>query len=121
MIGRALNRDNDIFLDANGSLALVEEGAETVQHVRTRLQFFLEEWFLDLTAGTPWFQTILVKPINLGTVESIIKARILETPGVEELTAFSMAFDSDTRFLDVEFSAVTVYGTIDNTRVTING
>lgn len=120
MIGHALNKDNDIFIDATGALAAVEDGAEVVQHVRTRLQFFLDEWFLDLTAGTPWFQTILVKPVNLGTVESIIKARILETPGVDKLLTFTMDFDSVTRFLQIQFSAETTHGFINKEKVTIN-
>lgn len=121
MIGHALNADNDIFLGEDGSLAIVEEGAETVQHVRTRLQFFLGEWFLDLFAGTPWFEEILVKPADLGKVDSILRTRILQTPGVEELLSFSMDFDEVSRSLFIEFSAVTIYGVIDKTKVTING
>ena len=63
---------------------------------------------------------IFIKPVNLASVESIFKTRILETPGVEKLTVFSMDFDSVTRYLRVEFTAETIYGVIDKEKVTIN-
>lgn len=44
MIGRALDSNNDLIIEG-GQLKLVSDGAEAIQHVRTRLQFYLEEWF----------------------------------------------------------------------------
>lgn len=119
MIGRALNSSNDIFL-SKGSFKTVEEGAEVVQHVRTRLLFYYGEWFLDKSAGTPYLESIFVKPADLGLIESILKQRILETPGIEKLTEFSMAFDGVDRSLSISFSAETIYSTINNEEVTIN-
>lgn len=120
MIGRALDSNNDIIVK-NGSLQLVEQGAETVQHVRTRLLFYLEEWFLDVTAGTPYFQEIFTKPANLANIESIFKSRILNTPGVDSLTEFSMDYEGgSSRKLTVTFSAETTYGSINSEEVTIN-
>lgn len=120
MIGRALDSNNDLIIEG-GQLKLVEEGAEVAQHVRTRLQFYLEEWFLDLKAGTPYFQQIFTKPANLANIESIFKTRILNTPGVERLLEFSMDYEGGSvRKLVVSFSAETVYGVIDNEKVTIN-
>lgn len=120
MIGRALDSNNDLIIN-KGQLKTVEQGTETVQHVRTRLQFYLEEWFLDLTAGTPYFQEIFTKPANLANIESILKSRILNTPGVEKLTQFSLDYqDPSTRKLIVSFSAETSYGEIDSEEVTIN-
>lgn len=121
MIGRALNSKNDIFLD-NGSFAVVRDGPEIVQHVRTRLLFYLEEWFLDKNAGTPYFQEIFRKPANIANAESRIKERILGTPGVLRLLNFTMDYQgANQRRLSVSFSAETTAGTIDNTKVTING
>jgi len=120
MIGRALDKNNDLIV-SKGQLKLVEDGAEVVQHVRTRLQFYLEEWFLDLKAGTPYFQQIFVKPVNLANVESIFKTRILNTPEVEKLIEFSMEYEGgSSRKLTVSFSAETIYGVINNEQVTIN-
>lgn len=120
MIGRALNSNNDLIIEG-GQLKLVEEGAEAVQHVRTRLQFYLEEWFLDLNSGTPYFQQIFTKPANLANIESIFKSRILNTPEVKTLTEFSMDYEGGSaRRLTVSFSAETTYGIIDKEKVTIN-
>lgn len=120
MIGRALDSNNDLIIE-RGQFKTVEDGAETVQHVRTRLQFYFEEWFLDLKAGTPYFQQIFTKPANLANIESIFKSRILNTPGVLMLTEFSMDYEGgSTRRLSISFSAETTYGVINNEKVTIN-
>ncbi len=120
MIGRALDSNNDLIV-SNGKFKIVSNAAEVVQHVRTRLLFYLEEWFLDQEAGTPYFQEIFTKPANLANIESIFKARILETPEVETLLEFSMDYQGEgVRNLTVSFSAETIYGVIENQEVTIN-
>lgn len=120
-ISRALDSNNDLIIE-NGSLKLVRDAAEAIQHVRTRLLFYLEEWFLDTSAGTPWLQEVMVKPVNLANVESIIKTRIIQTPGVLTLQEFSMEYDTSSRRLNVQFTAETEYGEIeDGLEVTING
>lgn len=120
MIGRALDSNNNLIVE-NGKLKLVSDGAEAVQHVRTRLQFYLGEWFLDLESGTPYFQQIFTKPANLANIESIFKTRILDTPEVTTLLEFSMDYEGgSSRKLSVSFSAETIYGIIDNEKVTIN-
>ena len=116
----ALDENNDIIVQA-GALRLVTDAAETVQHIRSRILFYLEEWFLDRASGTPWFQEIFVKPVNLANVESIIKTRILGTEGVEVLTSFSMDFNPTSRKLTIDYSAETIYGSIDVSQVTLNG
>jgi len=119
MIGRALNSGNDLVL-LNGQIAVVEDGLQTVQHVRTRLLFYLGEWFLDTLAGTPWFEEVFVRPVNLATVESVIKTRILETPGITGLTDFLMDYDRPIRKLRVLFSATTDFGDLTNVELFIN-
>lgn len=120
MIGRALNSNNDLIVKG-ARLQIVEEGAEVVQHVRTRLQFYLEEWFLDLFAGVPYLQEIFTKPANLANIESILKTKILTTPGVLKLTAFALSFEGGSkRLLTATFSAETIFGVINNEQVTIN-
>ena len=72
MISLGLNSDNDIFVK-NGNFVFVDDAAEVLQNVRSRLLFYMGEWFLDNTLGVPYFQEILTKPANLSNVESIIK------------------------------------------------
>ena len=120
MIGRALDSSNDLIIQA-GRLVTVADGAEVVQHVRSRLLFYLGEWFLDIDAGVPYFQEIFTKPANLANIESIFKSKILRTPGVKRLTDFSMTYEGgSSRTLSVSFSAETTFGFIDKDKVTIN-
>lgn len=120
MIGRALNSNNDLIIE-KGSFKLVKDAAEILQHVRTRLLFYVGEWFLDINAGTPHFQNIFTKPANLANIESILKSRILNTDEVLTLLEFSMAYEGESvRRLTINFSAETPYGIIENEKVTIN-
>jgi hypothetical protein len=111
MIGRALDANNDIFLDRN-RLAMVSDGAEVVQHVRSRLLFYLGECAWDTTAGVPYFQRIFVKPMNLPQTEAILKAVIIRSPGVAQLLDFTMAYTSANRQLAVTYKAETTYGVV---------
>lgn len=89
---------------ADYGISLVE-GAEFVrQNVKQRLLHFFNEWFLDLEAGTPWIESILIKGARQSQVEAILKARIIGTPGIVSLNRFSMA-ELGERQLSVEFTA----------------
>ena len=74
------------------------------QNVKQRLLHFLGEWFLDLSAGTPWIESILIKGARQTQVEAILKARIIGTPGIRSLDSFSLA-EAGERQLAVEFTA----------------
>jgi hypothetical protein len=120
MIGRALNSSNDLIIE-NGSFKLVSDAAEVIQHVRTRLLFYMAEWFLDTNAGVPWLQQIFIRPTNLGNIESILKQTILQTPGILLLSEFEMDYiGGNDRLLHVIFSAETEFGQINREEVTVN-
>ena len=120
MITYALDSGNDLLI-RNGDFATVDEGAQVAQDVRSRLLFYRGEWFLDLNVGVPWFQEVFEKPFNAGLAETIIKNAIIETPGVQNLTRFSMTDpDAQLRRVTVSFSAVTDFGVIDNEEIFIN-
>ena len=119
MIGKALDPiTNDLYLSGS-RIAMVSELDQTVQSIKTRLLFFTAEWFLDLTAGTPYFQEIFVKPVNLDNVSSIIKKRILQTPNVTELISFDLSFTSSDRSAIITFEANTVYGATEEQEVSV--
>ena len=114
MISRSLNSSNDLYL-LEGRIAVIQDGEEVLQHVRTRLLTYQAEWFLDTTAGIPYLQSILIKPANLSATESIIKSEILQTPGVEGLSSFGLEFNKTTRTLSINFTAQTTYGNVSGT------
>ena len=111
MITRSLNSSNDLYL-LNGRIAVVSEGEQVLQHVRTRLLTYQEEWFLDTRAGVPYFQEVLIKPANLSGTEALIKTEVLQTPGVASLSSFGLEFDPNTRTLTINFTALTTFGDV---------
>lgn len=120
MIGRALDSNNDIIITGT-SFQLVEGASEVLQHVRTRLLFYYGEWFLDTEAGIPYLNEVFTKPTDLAKIESIFKASILSTEGIESLTEFSMEYEGGSqRKLVVSFSAETIYGQITKSEVFVN-
>lgn len=99
-IGLALDQaSNDLFLSADGNLAMVTTAEAVGQHARQRLQTYRGEWFLDTTAGVPWLNDILGSSYDPALAESVVKAEILDTDGVAEITSFSIRFDRSTRGL----------------------
>lgn len=114
MISRSLNTGNDLYL-LNGRIAVIQDGEEVLQHVRTRLLTYQAEWFLDTTAGVPYLQRILIKPANLSATESLIKSEILQTPGVDSLSTFGLEFNKTTRTLNINFTAQTTFGDVSGT------
>ena len=91
---------------AGFDLAVTDNAESIAQNVKQRLLMFTDEWFLDLSEGTPWLEQIMVKGQRQGEVEDILKARIRETPGIQELTAFSFEASGE-RAVTVVFEAVT--------------
>lgn len=111
MIGRALDANNDIFMSRR-RIAVVSDGAEVVQHVRSRLLFYLGECSWATNVGVPYFQRIFVKPMNLPQTEAILKSVILKSSNVLKLLDFSMQYTSSNRQLGVAYQAETTYGVI---------
>lgn len=101
---------NDLHLDADGSLAVARGAKAVAQHVRQRLMHFQGEWFLDTTAGAPWIYDILGSQYNPALSEAIVKAEILDTDGVTEITSFSVSFNREVRRLNIrDVEAGTIY------------
>jgi len=74
------------------------------QRLTIRLMRFLGEWYLDTTAGVPYFQQIFVKNPNMSAVESYIKKIILGTKDVVSLQSFQFSFDAALRKATIVFS-----------------
>ena len=73
----------------------------TRQGVLRRLRLFVGEYFLDSTAGTPWFDEILGKS-ERDIAELALRGRIATSPGVVAISEFRMNFEPRYRRLRVE-------------------
>ena len=117
IVANPLSSNYRDLLIVNGDLVLTSDadpaGTNNVlQNILQRLRFFLGEWFLDNTQGTPWFQQILIKGPTKAVVDGIIQQRIAGTPGVLSITKYSSTFNSGNRIISVSFSALTTSGMV---------
>ena len=98
-----LKTTNGELVIENGDF-VYQSGIDAIdQHLLFTLRFFKGEWFLDLRVGIPYFQQVLIKNPDAVALNSIFKQAILNTPGVIELTGFSLDFDPALRILSVNF------------------
>lgn len=103
---------HDLALDATGNLRLARGREAVAQHAKQRVQFYLGEWFLRTDAGMPWLPgnpagfAIFDRPFNRGAADALVKAEILGTPGMRELTAYEGRVDGASRGFRVEVEAI---------------
>lgn len=104
---RALSPSGDYTFGQGTANYLIDLPQTVGQAVKTRLLLLTQEWFLDVTEGTP-YSTQILGTNTQATRDLAIKARILRTPGVKQLSQYA------SRVVDRKFivSAVidTIYG-----------
>ncbi len=101
----------DLYLDDNGLEVLEQDlGAEVAQRLTVRFNFFLGEWFLDTTEGTPWFQRVLVKAPSDRVIRTVLTNVIVATEGVASIVSLAYDIGRDRR-LSVRFVCQLVDGT----------
>lgn len=96
----------------NNNLTLVTAEDEVKQRLEQRLKTFRGEWFLNVETGLPYLTDIMQKNINVGVVEGIFKTHITATPGVLEIMEFNLTYVSNTRELDLRFTARSTTGEV---------
>jgi len=106
----ALDKDtHDMYFDES-DLHVVDDLDQVEQSLKERLLFYLREWFLDITAGVPYYTEVLIKNPNVPDIENILKSKILDTPNVLEILEFNSVFNNSARNFTVTFKSKTVYG-----------
>lgn len=104
---RRLDEDGDMTFGAGAADFLVDSREAVAQAIRTRLDLWAGEWFLDVEEGTPWGAEVL--GVGTGpTRDAAIRDRILGTPGVTAITSYSSAVSG--RSFTVSATVATLYG-----------
>jgi len=111
-----ISDDGNLTIDASGNLEVATDLEGLRQKLIQKLRFFRGEWFLDVIDGTPYFQEILTKPINMGLVTSILNNRIMSEPEVTGLGAVDSNLDPITRRFTYKANVITIFG---ETQVTV--
>jgi hypothetical protein len=109
---RLSTADHDLFVDA-ADLVLVAGADEVAQHLGVGLRLFRGEWYLDETAGVPYYQRFFVTAPNTRTIETTLRQELLGDPDVDSLPEFSLELDRGSRKLGVEFVAESVFGEVE--------
>lgn len=93
-----------------GDAQVINEARRVAQQIKITLLFFLGEWFLDTSFGVPYLEDILVKNPRWSRVQTVLRARIADVPGVRRVVTLKTTLDAATRGLRVEFEADTLFG-----------
>lgn len=112
---RRLDKNHD-WTFGNGIMNYADKSEAIKQVVKTRLWSFVDDWFLDMEHGLPWFE-FMENPQKINELEVPIMAYILATEGIKKVNNFKVYFESESRRLIVEFSYVDIYDSehlIDN-------
>lgn len=104
---RALSPSGDYTFGQGIDNYLINTPAAVGQAIRTRLLLLTQEWFLDVTDGTP-FSTQILGTNTRATRDLAVKARILKTPGVKQLVQYASQV-ADRKFT-VTALVDTIYG-----------
>jgi hypothetical protein len=99
-----LNSDGDLDLtDGDGYGSWIGEVEAVSQHNQIRLNYFLEEFELEMEEGFPFYQLIAGKK-NKRLATFLIKKRILDTPDMDSVSKINYIFEKSTRNLRVDWS-----------------
>lgn len=107
-----LDNAYDIAIE-NGDLVLVDGANEVAQSAGIRLLFIQGEWFFDYTKGVPWLDGMFSMATSYEQKAKILKDVIRNTPGVNRILTFTFGVDPVEHLAQVEFSADTIYGTVN--------
>lgn len=110
MIDIALDPITNDLVFEDFDFDLVDDTRQIMQNLAIRLRFVLGEWYLDITAGVPYFEVFFIKAPNQIQIESILKEEIVNTRGIVELTSFESDFDTRNRVFSVKFGARSISG-----------
>lgn len=94
---------NDISYE-NGLIKYVNKAEETAQRIRTCLRRIMGEWFLDETAGLPYFGGSMLGGKDLEYVKLIIRQEIAKRTGVKTINEINAIMDITTRKVSVYVS-----------------
>ena len=107
--GDLVTSGQDIFLYGRAS---------TGAGIYHRLRMYFGEYFLDITDGVGWFQSVLGKK-SQEVAEQAIKRAIITAPGVVALTSFQFTSDRLTRTITIDARVLDVNN--ETVRVILSG
>ena len=93
-----------------GKIDRVNGSDEIRQRVKVAVWHYLEEYFLNLPNGVPWYEQILGRKDGAETVSQIIRNKILNVPGVLSINQFQIDYDDFSRIFKIDSDIVVEVG-----------
>jgi hypothetical protein len=107
---RAQDANGDYTFGQGSANFLVNSPQAVQQLVLTGLRLFQREFFLNTSAGMPWFQDVIGSG-KQRLYDSAIQNQILGTIGVTAIAAYSSSLNAVTRQLTVSATIQTQFST----------
>ncbi|OKP02627.1 hypothetical protein [Xenorhabdus eapokensis] len=104
---RREDSNGDYSFGQGDNTFLVNSPETVAQAVKTRLNLWRGDWFLDMAEGTPYRETVLEKNY---TSAMAIRERILGTEGVIEIVSLDATRNPVTRKITLTATINTRYG-----------
>lgn len=114
----------DFALDASRDLVFVPDekgrvdmkpitGAERIaQALGIRLRAWMGEWYLNLTYGVPYIESILGKQ-RQELILSVLRAQIITVPGIQQIETLTLDLSNPSRVLTVGVKAISAEGLVE--------
>ena len=100
------NSDNDIYLEANGKIAVLEGADAQCAIIESVLLTQKGELQFDEEAGIDYFGTVLLSPQNIDFWASDVKTKIEELDFVSSVEDFTYEFDGKTSTLNWSMTVI---------------
>lgn len=107
---RREDENGDYTFGQGDNTFLINSPEAVAQAVKTRFELWRGQWFLDLTEGTPYIQSVLGKQRSDVYILAI-RERILDTQGVNSIQEFEASYSGDNRRVIFTATIDTIYGT----------
>ena len=109
---------HDMRIGTNGLPERINGADEVRQRVKVALWHYIEEYFLNVPNGVPWYESILGRKSGTALVSKIIRRKILATPGVISIVSFQVNFETIPRILNIA-ATIRVEGNINDPETVI--
>ena len=101
------------LLIQSNSVVLLDGDAAISERVTERLRFVVGEWFLDATAGVPYYTALLGRNASAELVGVELANEAREIEGVANVRVRSVSLSRATNVLDISLAIETINGESD--------
>lgn len=109
---------NDLDLLNNRDIQLTSTPVEGLaQRLFIKLKMFINNYFLDMDFGIPYYEQVFVKGTTKKLLDAIFKRAIYDTPDVGAIVNYRSEFDRINRVYVPQFTVLSVEGNAAKVKV----